>query len=125
MSRTVLLELLPIQQRNHISLLSERLFIGCLSSIALFSLLPYWSYEVDILNTLNLSLNPGIMCTKLLEVNLMVCCLRYIIDAPRIRNGLPDEVCLAKFLSFPPPPPPPPPPQKKTYLLQTYLFAKS
>ena len=35
-SRTVLLELLPIPPRTRISLISERLFLGCLSSITLF-----------------------------------------------------------------------------------------
>ena len=33
-------------------------------------------YIVAIQNTLNLSLNPGIVCIEHAEVNLMVCCLR-------------------------------------------------
>ena len=56
-----------------------RVFIGCLSSIALFSRQPYWCKTfciVVIQNTLNLSLNPDIVCTELIEVNLMTCCLR-------------------------------------------------
>ena len=66
------------------------------------------------LNTLNFSLNPGIVCTELVKVNLMACCLRsrtchqcmskkyfglsFAYDAPRIWNDLPDDVPSAKSL---------------------------
>ena len=54
-STTVLLEFFTIPLSAHISLLSEKLFTGYLSSIALFSIWPYWctsSYKVVIRNTL-------------------------------------------------------------------------
>ena len=56
-SRTFFLKLLPILPNTHTSLLSERLFVGCLSNIALFSRWPYCctsSYKVVTLNSLNL-----------------------------------------------------------------------
>ena len=106
--------------------------ISCLSSITLFSRQSYWcisSYKVVILNTLNLSLNPDIVCTKLAGINLMGFSLRFHTlhqytfpksiwsqlwyDAPRIWNDLPDEVCSVKYLSsF----------RKK---LKAYLFGKA
>ena len=72
--RTALLELWLIPPSTYISLLYERVFIGCLSCIALSSRRPYWCTSfyiaVFIQNTLNLSLNPDTVCTERVEINL-------------------------------------------------------
>ena len=113
MSRTVLLELLSILPSTHISVLSERLFIACISSITLFLRWLCWctsSYKVVILNTFNLSVNPDIVCTKYVEVNMMFCWLRChtlhryfivqsILATAWIWNDLTDDVRSAKSLS--------------------------
>ena len=60
-SRTIELELLPISPSIHLSLLSERLFISCLSVITLLYKFLQSSYPKYIEN-------PDIECTKLVEV---------------------------------------------------------
>ena len=64
---------------THISLRQERVFTGCLLSIALFSRRPYRCtsvYIVVIQNTLTFSFNPDIVCMDLVKVNMMACYLR-------------------------------------------------
>ena len=73
------------------------------------------SYKLVILNTLNLSVDPGTLHTKLIEITQMVCCfvsqilhqyisltkhfgLSFAYDASMIWNDLPDDVCSAKSL---------------------------
>ena len=124
MSRTILLESLPIPPSTHTSLLLKRLSIGCLLNIALLYLrLPYWctsSTKVVVHNILNLFLNQGVCNTwrshtlphhYINSTNHFG--LSFVHNAPNISNELPDHIHSASPLhSF----------RKK---LKTHFFTKA